>query len=469
MDAVMKKGIGCLLLAALLLTLLPGAALAEEEPGIELPPTALDWVEADFDETEPTAPETPEEEPAAPELSGEEQPDASETTEEPEPVHVFSAEEGDLAIDETNFPDPNFRAYLKALPHSGEADGEYFTAAQLAGITEMDCSLRDIASLEGLESFPALEKLNCIGNTLESLDISKNAALRFLDCVDCGLTGLDVSENPYLAELVRNTEPETVEDEAFLRQYAIADETGELYAALRCGEELRLYTEKPAPDAVRITTFVTAGDTLAVSFLAEPAAGSDPAKYRILSLFDGQTLEASPADGAYAMPDAAFVGLSQLTEPVTITVSCGEDEALYSFTVFDYLKSLPSCAVAPLPTNQAAYTGEIDGVGDFHAKLVTEGEPAVRLYFRAESTDGLTFACDGHTVSAPEKEDEGLWFVTVGDLTPADLPADLLITAAREAQQAQIRFSPFCWAAGHWEETDDPLIALCRALAAAQS
>ena len=36
MDAVMKKGIGWLLLAALLLTLFPGAAVAEEETGIEL-------------------------------------------------------------------------------------------------------------------------------------------------------------------------------------------------------------------------------------------------------------------------------------------------------------------------------------------------------------------------------------------------------------------------------------------------
>ena len=469
MDAVMKKGIGWLLLAALLLTLFPGAAVAEEETGIELTPTALDWVEPDFDETEPPAPEIPEEEPAAPELFEEELPNLPEATEEPEPVHVFSAEEGDLAIDEMNFPDPNFRAYLKTLSHSGEMGDEYFTAAQLAGITEMDCSRCDIASFEGLESFPALEKLNCAGNTPEILDISKNTALRFLDCSDSGLTDLDVSGNPYLAELVRNIEPETVEDDAFLRQYAIADETGELYAALRCGEELKLYTEKPAADAVCITAFVTAGDALAVSFLAEPAAGSDPAKYRISSQFDGQTVEASPADGTYVIPDAALVGLSQLTVPVTVTVACGGDEALYSSTVFDYLKALPAYTEAPLPTNQAAYTGEIEGVGDFHAKLVTEGDPAVRLYFRTESTDGLTFVCDGHTVSAPEKEDEGLWFVTVGELTPADLPADLLITAARETQQAQIRFSPFCWAAGHWEETDDPLIALCRALAAAQS
>ena len=168
------------------------------------------------------------------------------------------------------------------------------------------------------------------------------------------------------------------------------------------------------------------------------------------------------------IPDAALVSLSQLTAPITVTVSCGEDEALYSFTVFDYLKALPSYTEAPLPTNQAACTGEIGGVGDFHAKLAGESDPVVRLYFRAESTDGLTFACDGHTIGAPEKEDEGLWFVTVGDLTPADLPADLLITAEKEAQQAQIRFSPFSWAARHWEETDEPLIALCRALSAAQ-
>lgn len=478
MKAVMIKRTGCLLLAAALLTLVPGAALAEGETDIELAPMAIDWVETSSYETEPPAPEPPEEEPAAPELSEEEPaaevlveeetPEVYETTEGLETAHVFSAEEGDLAIDEENFPDPNFRAYLKTLPHSGEAGGEYFTAGQLAGITEMDCSRCDIASFEGLESFPALEKLNCSGNTPESLDIGKNTALRFLDC-GSGLTCLDVSENPYLAELVHNTEAEPVEGEVSLRQYAVADETGELYAALRCGEELKLYTEKPAADAVQITAFVKTGDALAVSLLAEPAAGSDPAKYRITAEFDGQTLDAIPADGVHLIPDAAFVGLSQLTAPITVTVSCGEDESLYSFTVFDYLKALPSYTEAPLPTNQAACTGEIDGVGDFHAKLVTEGDPAVRLYFRAESADGLSFSCDGHTIGAPEKEEEGLWFVTVGDLTPADLPADLLITAAKEAQQAQIRFSPFCWAARHWEETDDPLIALCRALSAAQS
>lgn len=470
MKAVIIKRTGCLLLAAALLTLGPGAALAEETD-IELAPMAIDWVEPDFNDTQAPAPETPEEEPAAPELSEEvlpDQPEAPEAMEAPEPVHVFSAEEGDLAIDEENFPDPNFRAYLKTLPHSGEAGDEYFTAGQLAGITEMDCSRRDIASFEGLESFPALEKLNCAGNAPERLDIGKNTALRFLDCGGSGLTGLDVSKNPYLAELVRNTEAEAVEGEVSLRQYAIADETGELYAALRCGEELKLYTEKPAADAVQITAFVKTGDALAVSLLAEPAAGSDPAKYRITAEFDGQTLDAIPADDVHYIPDAALVSLSQLTAPITVTVSCGEDEALYSFTVFDYLKALPSYTEAPLPTNQAACTGEIGGVGDFHAKLAGEGDPVVRLYFRAESTDGLTFACDGHTIGAPEKEDEGLWFVTVGDLTPADLPADLLITAEKEAQQAQIRFSPFSWAARHWEETDEPLIALCRALSAAQ-
>ena len=104
----------------------------------------------------------------------------------------------DIAINEENFPDENFRTFLKEQPY-GEDD--FLTEEEINSITMIDVSNKHIKSLEGIEFFTALVYLNCSGNLLTSLDVSKNAALTGLDCHSNQLTNLDVSKNKALTSL----------------------------------------------------------------------------------------------------------------------------------------------------------------------------------------------------------------------------------------------------------------------------
>ncbi len=109
------------------------------------------------------------------------------------------AAEGDVAIDATNFPDGNFRAWITA--NIAGADDSILTADELAAVTEIDVSDKDIQSLTGIEHFTALEKLVCQNNQLTSLDVSANTALTWLDCRGNQLNSLDLSANVALETL----------------------------------------------------------------------------------------------------------------------------------------------------------------------------------------------------------------------------------------------------------------------------
>ena len=104
----------------------------------------------------------------------------------------------DVEINETNFPDADFRSYL--LSESYGSDG-VITNAEIAEVTSIDVSLKNIASLKGIEFFTALTTLNCLGNQLTALDVSKNTALTTLSCSINQLPSLDVSKNTALTML----------------------------------------------------------------------------------------------------------------------------------------------------------------------------------------------------------------------------------------------------------------------------
>ena len=105
----------------------------------------------------------------------------------------------DVEINETNFPDADFRSYL--LSESYGSDG-VITNAEIAEVTSIDVSLKNIASLKGIEFFTALTTLNCLGNQLTALDVSKNTALTMLSCYENQLTALDVTKNTALNYLI---------------------------------------------------------------------------------------------------------------------------------------------------------------------------------------------------------------------------------------------------------------------------
>ena len=105
---------------------------------------------------------------------------------------------GDVAIDATNFPDANFRTFVKT--YDTDSNG-YLSEAELAAVTEMDCHSKEIADLTGIEHFTALTVLDCYDNKLTTLDVSKNTALTELYCYNNQLTSLDVSKNTALTYL----------------------------------------------------------------------------------------------------------------------------------------------------------------------------------------------------------------------------------------------------------------------------
>ena len=116
------------------------------------------------------------------------------------------------------FPDPDFLAALQELFGT-----ETISAADCEAVKVLELDFLGIRDLTGLECFPALEELSCLGNEIASLDLSANPALttlicpsnpltslnltsnprlEILECYDTGLTALDLSGNPSLRTLI---------------------------------------------------------------------------------------------------------------------------------------------------------------------------------------------------------------------------------------------------------------------------
>ena len=95
-----------------------------------------------------------------------------------------------VSINATNFPDANFRAWVKANVAGGAST---VTTDQLEAVTSIDCSYENIASLKGISRFPNLTALYCAGNHLAELDLNNNKKLIEVDCSDNQLTALSLS------------------------------------------------------------------------------------------------------------------------------------------------------------------------------------------------------------------------------------------------------------------------------------
>ncbi|WP_374173257.1 T9SS type A sorting domain-containing protein [Flavobacterium tructae] len=104
-------------------------------------------------------------------------------------------------IQYTLIPDVNFEKKLMSLGlDSGIIDGKVPTA-KISGVTSLNVSKSSITNLTGIQDFASLEVLDCSGNSLTTLDLSKNIALKNLVCYSSQLTALDVSKNTALEQL----------------------------------------------------------------------------------------------------------------------------------------------------------------------------------------------------------------------------------------------------------------------------
>ena len=124
------------------------------------------------------------------------------------PTAVLAADE--VAINETNFPDANFRNYVKTEFDTDEDNK--LSSAEIAAVTKIEANNKGIKSLDGVGYFTALETLTCSDNELTGLDLSKNTALKELQCSNSKLQSLDLSQNTKLTYLYCGRNPLTTLD-----------------------------------------------------------------------------------------------------------------------------------------------------------------------------------------------------------------------------------------------------------------
>lgn len=112
------------------------------------------------------------------------------------PTFIF---ETSLPINEKNFPDDNFRDYIKTYKAGGR---EVLTVEQQKNVTEIEVEGRNISNLKGIEAFPNLKELKCGNNSIQNLDLRQNPKLETLKCNKNQLTQLDLSKNPPIDYLI---------------------------------------------------------------------------------------------------------------------------------------------------------------------------------------------------------------------------------------------------------------------------
>ncbi len=123
---------------------------------------------------------------------------------------LITQEAGAAKDDIVYFPDANFKAYLVAKFDLNK-DGE-ISRYEASLIAQINCSEKNIQSLEGIQYCTALYSLDCSSNQLTALDVSNNTKLDVLECSSNQLTVLDVSDNKVLSCLYCNSNKLTALD-----------------------------------------------------------------------------------------------------------------------------------------------------------------------------------------------------------------------------------------------------------------
>ena len=113
--------------------------------------------------------------------------------------------DGAVAIDDTNFPDNDFREYVRNNFDKDKDD--VLSDGEIAAVTIISVTNPSTTSLKGIEYFTNLESLRAGGLNLTTLDLSKNTELTFIDCSNTKLTSLDTSHNEKLRTLTCNETP----------------------------------------------------------------------------------------------------------------------------------------------------------------------------------------------------------------------------------------------------------------------
>ena len=118
------------------------------------------------------------------------------------PTTLLATETSDVAISQENFPDVNFREYVKTFD---ENKNSVLEESEINNVTNMDINglnLSDdkkIERLDGIENFVRLSSLDISNNNITELELD-NPNLKYINCFKGKLTELTIT-SPNLLEL----------------------------------------------------------------------------------------------------------------------------------------------------------------------------------------------------------------------------------------------------------------------------
>ena len=104
-----------------------------------------------------------------------------------------------ILIGNANFPDANFCDYVSSNFDSN--NDKFLTVDERYEATAINVDGKSISSLQGIELFTNLTKLECNNNKLQTLDVRNNKSLKELYCSQNKLTELNVKNNQKLIVL----------------------------------------------------------------------------------------------------------------------------------------------------------------------------------------------------------------------------------------------------------------------------
>lgn len=122
-------------------------------------------------------------------------------------------EDTEITIDENAFPDSRFRAFVEENYDNSPADGK-LSKAEIEAVTSINCSNKEIESLEGISYFTKLRFLTCYGNNITTLKLEDLEELDFASIVpQPSLTTLSIKNCAKLSivDLPASSMPENLE------------------------------------------------------------------------------------------------------------------------------------------------------------------------------------------------------------------------------------------------------------------
>lgn len=96
-------------------------------------------------------------------------------------------------VEYTTIPDSNFEAVLEDLGYDDISNDGQVPTDNINSITSLNVGDSNISDLTGIEDFIALESLAVNNNSVKSIDVSSNVALKIINARENGLESIDVS------------------------------------------------------------------------------------------------------------------------------------------------------------------------------------------------------------------------------------------------------------------------------------